>query len=143
MRIVFLILGLTFSGLGFLGIFLPVLPTVPFLLIAVGSFARSSARLEGWLLGHRHFGPVLSDWHLHGAIPRRGKLMALAGMALGFGLFVGLGNPGWPLIAAVGGLMLFGLGYVFSRPTARRAPIAAPPAAPAAADRPPARRSGR
>ncbi|SOB93984.1 YbaN family protein [Rhodobacter maris] len=117
-RAVFLTLGLGFVALGFVGVFLPVLPTVPFLILAAGCFARSSERLEAWLLGHRHFGPMLRDWRARGAIPMRGKLMALAGSTLGMVLFVTLRHPGPVPIALVAGVMLGGLGYVFTRPTA-------------------------
>jgi len=116
-RAVFLTLGLFFTGIGFIGIFLPVLPTVPFLILAAGCFARSSERLEAWLMSHRHFGPMLTEWRLRGAIPRRGKLMALAGSSLGMALFL-LHAPGAWEIGAVAALMAVGLGYVFTRPTA-------------------------
>lgn len=117
MRGVFLVLGLGFVALGFIGAFLPVLPTTPFLILAAACFARSSERLEGWLLNHRHFGPLLRDWRARGAIPRKAKWMALGGSALGFVLFWFGSHPGWPLTVAVGLLMLSGVLYVFSRPS--------------------------
>ena len=118
LRAVFLLLGLGFAGLGFIGAFLPVLPTVPFLIVAAGCFARSSRRLEMWLLDHPRFGPLLRDWRERGAIPRHAKHMALGGTLLGFVLFVGFSSPGWLLIAAVAGLMGSGLVFVFTRPDA-------------------------
>lgn len=118
LRHLFLTVGLFFTGLGFLGAFLPVLPTVPFLLLATACFARSSERLEAWLMEHPHFGPLLQDWRQRGAIPMRAKWMSLAGTTLGFVLFVRGSHPGWPLMLAVAALMLFGVVYVFTRPTA-------------------------
>jgi uncharacterized membrane protein YbaN (DUF454 family) len=117
-RAVHLTLGLFFTGLAFLGVFLPVLPTVPFLILAAGFFARSSERLEDWLMTHPAFGPMLRDWRDHGAIPLRGKLMALGGSALGLGLFVALRHPPTWQTGAVAALMATGIGYVFTRPTA-------------------------
>lgn len=117
-RAVFVALGLAFVGLGFVGIFLPVLPTVPFLILAAACFARGSTRLEGWLLNHPRFGPLLRDWRARGAIPLRAKWMALGGTALGFVLFLATSDPGWPLILAVAALMIGGLAYVFTRPSA-------------------------
>lgn len=118
MRHLYLGLGWGFVALGFVGAFLPVLPTTPFLILAAGCFARSSDRLEAWLLGHPRFGPLLRAWRDRGAIPRRAKLMAVAGSALGFVLFYRASTPGPWAIAAVAALMLGGMAYVLSRPSA-------------------------
>ncbi|MEZ5765618.1 MAG: YbaN family protein [Xanthobacteraceae bacterium] len=117
MRYVYLGLGLTFVALGVIGAFLPVLPTTPFLIVAAACFARSSPRLESWLLNHPQFGPMLRAWREHGAIPRKAKLMALTGVSIGFVLFWTASNPGPLLLIGVGALMLTGLVYVFTRPT--------------------------
>jgi uncharacterized membrane protein YbaN (DUF454 family) len=118
MRWLFLALGLAFVAIGFVGLFLPVLPTTPFLILAAACFARSSPKLERWLLHHRRFGPGLRQWRERGAIPREAKLLSLAGMAAGFAIFWVTAEPE-PLPAmAVAALMLAGLAYVFSRPPA-------------------------
>ncbi len=106
-----------FVGLGFIGAFLPVLPTTPFLILAAACFARSSPRFESWLLAHPRFGPLLTEWRTRGAIPRKAKFAALAGMIVGFTIFRFGGNPGLPLTLTVAGLMVAGLAYVFSRPS--------------------------
>lgn len=111
-------LGLFFTGLGFVGAFLPVLPTVPFLILAAACFTRSSARMEAWLLNHPQFGPLLRDWREKGAIPRRAKWMAAAGCSFGFLLFLWGSQPGWPLILPVAAIMGFGVVFVFTRPDA-------------------------
>lgn len=82
-RAVYLAVGLLFVALGFIGAFLPVLPTTPFLILAAACFARSSRRLESWLLDHRRFGPTLRGWRESGAIPRKAKMMSLAGTSIG------------------------------------------------------------
>jgi len=60
-------------ALGFLGIFLPVLPTTPFILLAAWAAARSSPRLLAWLEQHRLFGKMLRDWRQGGVVSRRAK----------------------------------------------------------------------
>lgn len=77
LRVVLLVLGFVFVGLAALGVVLPLLPTTPFLLLAAGCFARSSARFYRALLGNRIFGPLIRDWREHGAIPRRAKILAI------------------------------------------------------------------
>lgn len=118
MRRVYLVLGLAFVALGFIGAFVPVLPTTPFLIVAAACFTRSSRRLENWLLDHPQFGPTLRAWRERGAIPWKAKWMSLAGTSIGFVLFWFGGRPGPGLTLAVGALMLTGVIYVFSRPSA-------------------------
>lgn len=116
-RGVFLCLGLGFVALGLVGVALPVLPTTPFLILAVACFARSSERLERRLLDHPRFGPPLRAWRERGAIPRRAKIMALAGTSLGFAVFLVTARHGLLLTGAVALLMLGGLAFVFTRPS--------------------------
>ena len=67
---------------GAVGVVLPGIPTVPFLLVALWAFTRSSPRIQKWLLTHPTYGPPLHDWQRHGAISRKGKSAALIGMGL-------------------------------------------------------------
>ncbi|MFC5570245.1 YbaN family protein [Lysobacter yangpyeongensis] len=69
-------------GLGLVGIVVPGLPTVPFVLLAAFAATRGSQRLRAWLLAHRHFGPLIHDWEAHGAVSRRAKRLATGMMAL-------------------------------------------------------------
>ncbi|WP_101066761.1 YbaN family protein [Roseovarius salinarum] len=80
MYILWLLLGLLSLGLGLLGVVVPLLPTVPFILLAAFCFARSSARLHNWLVRHPRFGAVIADWRDHGAISLRGKRLATLGI---------------------------------------------------------------
>lgn len=81
MRGLFLGLGLGFVALGVAGVFLPVLPTTPFMLLAAACFARSSDRFHHWLLNHRVFGATVREWEQHRSIPRRTKWVAVVTMA--------------------------------------------------------------
>ena len=75
--------GFLAVGLGAIGAFLPIMPTVPFLLLAVYFFARSSPELEKKILDHPHWGPQVLDWRERRAISRRAKTMAIGAMATG------------------------------------------------------------
>ncbi|MDK9696645.1 MAG: YbaN family protein [Siculibacillus sp.] len=68
--------GVVATGLAVLGVILPLLPTTPFLLVAVWAFARSSPRLETWLTEHARFGPLIADWSREGAIDGRVKRLS-------------------------------------------------------------------
>lgn len=68
---------------GIVGIVLPVLPTTPFVLLAAWCFARSSDRFHVWLLGHRYFGNLVSDWEKHRGITRKNKNRAYYVIFLG------------------------------------------------------------
>jgi len=111
-----LVLGLINVVLGAVGAILPLMPTTIFLILAAACFARSSPRLETWLLDHPRFGPTLRAWRREGAIPRRGKIAACCGMALGFALFLRGAHPGWLLALLVGLLIGSCAAYVVTRP---------------------------
>lgn len=93
--------GLISVALGTLGVFLPLLPTVPFLLLATFCFARSNPVWEQRLLDHPRYGPPLREWRERRAISRKGKVGALVAMA--FGVVLTAVTAGWPwvLIPAV------------------------------------------
>lgn len=72
-----LLLAYLFLALALIGVFLPLIPTVPFLLLAAWFAARGSDRLHRWLYAHPHFGRLLIDWEQHGAISRTSKTIAV------------------------------------------------------------------
>lgn len=115
-RVLFFLAGLSCLTLGVAGAFLPLLPTVPFLLLAAGCFARSSARVHRWLLEHPRLGPPVRAWQEHGAIAPRAKLLAGA-LLLGSAAYalVGMGAPPW-LRGATLGVSLAALTFVLTRP---------------------------
>lgn len=92
-------------ALGLAGIFLPLLPTTPLILLAAACFARSSRRFHDWLLANRTFGPLIREWEQHRSIPRRTKLYAIGLMSLTLGVsIVFFVEPAWlkALLAALG-----------------------------------------
>lgn len=72
------VMGLVAVGLGLLGMFLPLLPTTPFLLLAAALFFRSSPRLYTWLLGHRTLGPYIRNFREYKAIPLHTKVVSVS-----------------------------------------------------------------
>lgn len=123
----FRLLGLAAVALGFVGVFLPILPTTPFLIVAAWAFARSSPRLSAWLEAHPRLGPFLRDWREHRAIPTRAKLLAAAGMAASFGLILWRSDS-WVLPAASAAVLLTVAAYVLTRPSGPPRPLRGRPA---------------
>ena len=97
-RRLYLAAGVTSVALGAIGAFLPLLPTVPFLILAAFCFARSSPALEARLMNHPRYGHHLVAWREKGVVSRRAKWSATAAFAvsIGFG-FLTLAVP-WSLI---------------------------------------------
>jgi len=84
-QVAFAALGTLFLLIGIVGLFVPVLPTTPFLLLATACYARSSRRFYNWLMNHPVFGPLIIEWRTYRSIPWRVKLVAIATMTLTFG----------------------------------------------------------
>ncbi len=102
-------LAIACVALALLGAVLPVLPTVPFLIVAAWAGSRGWPRLEAWLLEHPKHGPAIRRWRDHGAVPRRAKWFATVMMvastaalaASAAALWVKLGVPGLMAVVAV------------------------------------------
>lgn len=77
-KIFLLTIGIIALILGFIGIFLPLLPTTPFALLAAACFARSSQRLHHWLLHSGHFGEFIRHYQDQSGVPLQTKIRAIA-----------------------------------------------------------------
>ena len=115
---------LTLAGicllLGVIGIFVPVLPTVPFLILAAWAASRSSPRLHQWLVTHPRFGRPLRDWELHGIVPRYAKWAATVMIALSATTLLFIAPRGWWLAAGAGILAMAAmLAWLWRRPERR------------------------
>lgn len=116
-RLTALVLAYFFLALAIVGVFLPGVPTVPFLLLVAWFSAKGSKRLHRWLYEHPHFGTLILDWEKHGAISRKSKVASV--IALGASwvvLYFRMESP-WGL-AAMAILFLAVATFVVSRPDA-------------------------
>jgi len=114
-RWVWWLLAYASLGLGLVGIVVPGLPTVPFVLVSAYAAARGSRRLHDRLLAHAQFGPMIRDWHAYRAVRRRAKVVAVAMMAAG-AVVMFLAAPRW-WMAAVGSAIMAVVGiWLWTRP---------------------------
>lgn len=117
MRWVWGICGIVSLALGFVGMALPLLPTVPLLLLATFCFARSSERLHNWLITHPVLGPPIEDWNRSGAINRRAKKIATLSIAVAFAIPLLMGVR--PMILTIQAAVLCCvLVFIWTRPEA-------------------------
>nr|WP_217435728.1 YbaN family protein [Cupriavidus gilardii] len=112
-------LGIVCMLLAVLGVFLPVLPATPFVLLAAACFARGSERFHDWLMSHPRLGPIVHDWQRHRSIPLRAKILAIAMM------WISLPTTAWLLrarpafsiaVLAIGAVATAYLLYLPTRP---------------------------
>lgn len=115
MKTLWLIGGFLALGLGFIGVVVPLLPTVPFMILAAFCFARSSERFHDWLVTHPVFGPHIVSWRENGAISRRGKRFATIGVAAAFSISIILGLKLW-VLAVQAAVLSAVLLFIWTRP---------------------------
>lgn len=116
MRFLWAGFGILCLLLGLVGVVLPLLPTVPFLLLAAFFFARSSERLHSWLLSHPRLGPPIEDWHSRGAINPAAKRLATISIVVVFGISLAVGLR--PMILGIQAITLgCVLVFIWTRPS--------------------------
>lgn len=118
--------GWSLTGLGAIGIVLPLVPTTPFLILAAAAFARGDPRVRDWLVGHAAFGPTIQAWQRHRAIPRNAKRAAYVAMAASLALAIAFSAPVAAVAAQAACLALAAL-FIATRPDASRQSAGAPP----------------
>ena len=103
--------------LGIIGAFLPIMPTVPFLLVAAWAFARSSPALQKRILDHPSYGPHVRAWQERGAVGPLAKAWAIIAMTGGVGLSAYVGMP--PVVVGVQAAICAAVGvFLLTRPSA-------------------------
>lgn len=114
-----LAIGFCFTALGLIGALLPIIPTVPFLLVAAFAFSRSSKRFHQWLVKHAVFGPPIRDWQQQKSISRQTKWVATLSMLAGIAISAIVGLS-WIIIAiqcfVIAGVCIF----IWTRPDSTR-----------------------
>lgn len=115
MRYVYLAIGWLFVVVGGIGIFLPVLPTTPFLLISLWAFSKSSPRLHNWLYTHPKAGPYLVAWSRYHVIPLKAKILAVSLMSASWLYLTFFVVDGWRVPIVVGLTMLAAMAYVLTK----------------------------
>ena len=115
-RRLYLAAGLTSVALGAVGAFLPLLPTVPFLILAAFCFARSSPALEARLMNHPRYGHHLVAWRERGVVSKRAKQSAA--MAFAFSIIVGFVTLAMPWALIPPAVAMICLGWLWQRPEA-------------------------
>lgn len=116
MRPLWLMLGGAALTLGVIGIAVPLLPTVPFMLLAALCFSKSSPRLHDWLTQHALFGPPIAAWRASGAISTKAKRWTTVSIAATFSMSVILGL-GWKILTVQAIALLAVLVFIWSRPS--------------------------
>lgn len=122
LRPLFFVFGLLALCIGIAGIFLPLLPTTPFILLAAFFWAKSSRRFHQWLLAHRTFGPMITNWQKNGSIPRRAKYLAATVMSVSFVWLVFFHLQNTTARIAVAAILLPALLWMLTRPDAEKQP---------------------
>jgi uncharacterized membrane protein YbaN (DUF454 family) len=105
--------GAFFVALGTVGAFLPLLSTVPFLLLAVFCFARGNPAWEQRLLAQPKYGPPLRQWRERRAISRRAKKAALSAMAISIAITAF--TAGWPWVLIPAAVMAISGTWIWTR----------------------------
>ncbi len=111
----YFILALASLLLGIVGAFLPVLPTVPFILLAAWAASRSSPRLSAWLESHASYGPHIRDWRLGGIVRRKAKWAATIVMTASAAIILVLAVKPWVQVLSIGTMVIVGA-WLWRRP---------------------------
>ena len=115
MRTTFLLIGHASLAVGFVGIFVPLLPTTPFVLLAAVCYSRGSERFHTWIHEHERFGPMIHSWREHRAIGVRAKVAAVVTVAASVTYSVIRLDLPWNVIALLIGAAV--LTFILSRPS--------------------------
>ena len=114
-KILWMLLAYVTLAIALIGALLPILPTTPFLLVAVWAGSHASSKFKWWLLRHKHFGPGLRDWYRDKAIAKRAKIAAVTVITVSWIIIILNGSPAGVIVFT--GLIFIGcISFLLSRP---------------------------
>lgn len=89
-KLIFLALGSFSFVMGFIGIFLPLIPTTPFFLLSAFCYVRSSEKLYNWLMNHKIYGIYVKNYLEHKSITKKAKISSLSMLwfTMGLNIFI-------------------------------------------------------
>ena len=118
-RILYFVFAWCCFAVGVVGAVLPLLPTTPFMLLALWGFSRSSRRFHHWLYNHRWFGPGLQNWSTHRVVPWPVRITAYVSMLASLSYTAFIADFHWSIPVATAVLVLVGVLFISRCPTAR------------------------
>jgi len=109
--------GFIFLAVGVVGVFVPILPTTPFLLLAAFGFSKGSERFHVWLTNHKYLGPPIRDWYHHGVIRKKAKMLAVSmiTISMSYPIFFKETRPFLKIIMVVTYIVV--VWFILSRPS--------------------------
>ena len=116
LRVLFFVGGWASLILGCVGIFLPLLPTTPFILLSAYCFSRSSERLHRWLATHPQMGPLIQDWQQYGGISKVAKAKATVLIVIMFSATFAVVDVGLAVKGLIAFIGVSVLAFIWTRP---------------------------
>lgn len=89
----YVLLGWVSFVAGFIGIFTPILPTVPFFLLTSWCFSKGAPKFHAWILAHKYAGPLIKDWEEHRSISKKSKVKVIATIIISFAISIAVVKP--------------------------------------------------
>jgi len=116
-RVFYFLLAWLFFGIGFIGMFVPILPTTVFMILALWSFSKSSERFHHWLYTHKLFGPPLQLWTEHRVIPVIAKSFSVFFMTTSIVyLYFFAVVPTWVMLLAIT-IVAYACWFILTKPS--------------------------